>query len=445
VTVGVRDTGDASIVIRDVAVFSPENLRSEAHQDVLISGNRIQRVTPTGQLKLSDDTYIIEGLGKTLLPGLIDMHGHITTTTGPSWEFALPDPEATLRSYVYAGVTTIFDPSDSSDEAYQRRQQVADGEILGPRVYTTGRIITHPQGHPRALIDQLAPWWIRWYLRPKVGSGVASEEEAIAEVDERADAGADAIKIVVDKIPLDAPTLQQDLTRIVVEHARKRGLRTVAHIGTTEDAIAAAKAGVALWVHGVYKESIPDDKVAELVNFGIPMVTTSEVFDRYGRAAEGPIQTTRLENEIVAADVLESFFPIPDDFDAGPLISWLELMRQTRDTRRDNVRRLHAAGMTILAGSDVQSGVFPGASLHRELGNLVAAGLTPAEAIRAATLAPARFLTGSKKPGFGSISAGKRADLLLVNGDPTLDINTLADIQEVILNGRLLNRQAVEN
>ena len=68
--------------------------------------------------------------------------------------------------------------------------------------------------------------------------------------------------------------------------------------------------------------------------------------------------------------VLQSFFPIPEDFDPGPLTSWVELMQATRAICLDNVSRLHAAGMTVLAGSDVQSGVFPGASLHRELENL---------------------------------------------------------------------------
>ena len=101
-------------------------------------------------------------------------------------------------------------------------------------------------------------------------------------------------------------------------------------------------------------------------------------------------------------------------------------MRRERASNSDNVRRLHAAGVTILAGSDPQNGVFPGAAMHRELALLVAAGLTPAEAIRAATLLPARFLTQSETPEFGEIAVGRRADLLLVDGDPTADLEALA-------------------
>jgi hypothetical protein len=153
-----------------------------------------------------------------------------------------------------------------------------------------------------------------------------------------------------------------------VDQATSHGLFTVAHIGTTQDAIDAGQAGVALWVHGVYKEPIPEDQVAILAGFGIPMVTTSEVFDRYGRSTVGPIVPTKLERETVPQSVLDSFYPVPTDFDVGTLRGWIDLMQTTTSVRRENMRRMHEAGVTILAGSDVQSGVFPGAQQPRRGG-----------------------------------------------------------------------------
>ena len=444
VTVVPRAIEEDSILIQNVSVFDSESLQLQSNMDVLITGDRITSLAPTGGA-VPGNALVISGEGATLVPGLVDMHGHLTTTTGPTWEFSLPDPEANLLGYAYAGVTTIFDPNDTSDEAYSRRERVQRGELIGPRIFTTGRMLTHDEGHPRSLVRQLAPWWIRWYLTPKIATAVNSEQDAIDEVNKRADAGADAIKLVVDSIPLDAPELEAGLVAAISAQAGKRGLRTVAHIGTTEDAITAAENGVSLWVHGVYKERIPDDKIAQLVSYGIPMVPTSEVFDRYGRAGQGPIEVTPLERDIVYQPVLESFYPLPDDFDLGPLESWQVLMQNTRQARLDNVRRLHAAGMTILAGSDMQSGVFPGASLHREMVTLVNAGMTPAEVIHSATLASARWLTSDADPDFGLIAAGKHADLLLVEGDPTEDIHALANIREVILRGALLDRQPVVN
>ncbi len=253
---------------------------------------------------------------------------------------------------------------------------------------------------------------------------------------------------MIDSIPLDAARMSRATATAVVERARRHGLRTVAHVGTTEDAIDAAEAGIALWVHGVYKEPLRDEDVERLVGYGIPMVTTSEVFDAYGRTYEGaalgtPPARTRLERESVTPEELEAHFPIPEDFDMGPLEDWVELMAETDDVRLTNVGRLHAAGMTILAGSDTQSNVFPGAGLHRELRNLVVSGLTPAEAIRAATLDPARWLTRREDPPFGVIAVGKRADLLLVEGDPTEEIANLERIRAVVLAGEPIVRTSV--
>jgi imidazolonepropionase-like amidohydrolase len=431
------------IVIQNVSVFDADSLEVSSGMDVVMRDGEIVGVLPTGKLPETMGALIISGEGATLVPGLIDMHGHVNTATGPSWQFALPDPEANLRAYVYAGVTTVFDPSDASGEAFSRRERVASGELIGPRIYSTGMSITCSGGHPRALIQMLAPSWISWYLVPRAASTVDTEAEAFEEVNRLADAGADAIKIVIDAIPLDAQRMPRKIAAAIAAQAKFRGLRTVAHIGTTEDAIDAAEAGVALWVHGVYKERIPDDKIAVLAGYGIPMVTTSEVFDRWGRSRRGPIDPTRLERETVAREVFDAFANPPEDFDVGGFTSWLDLVASTRDVRLDNVRRMHEAGVTILAGSDVQSGVFPGASLHRELAILVDAGFTPAEAIRAATLDPARFLANGGEPDSGIIKVGKRADLLLVNGDPTRDISALADIREVFLQGVPIHRTAV--
>jgi len=415
VSVSVKHIDSSTIVIQNVSVFDSRSLQTKSNMDVAISGDKIVSVTAHNEQAKWPHAHFISGKGATLVPGLIDMHGHITNSIRPTWEFALPNPDANLLAYVYSGVTTVFDPSDGSGDAYSRRAQVANGQLLGPQIFTTGLMLTSPDGHPRSLVKRLVPWWIRWYVINKAGTAIGNKEDAIAVVNKRADAGADAVKIAVDSIPLEGEQLSDELISTIVSHAKQKGLRTVAHIGTTEDAVRAANAGAALWVHGVYKESIPNNMIAQLTRYNIPMVSTSEVFDRYGRTADGPIKPTKLEIETVAKSVLDSFYPIPDDFDVGPLESWVELMAKTSDIRLDNVRRLHQAGMTILAGSDVQSGVFPGASLHRELVTLVRAGLTPAQAIRAATFYPARFLANGKEPNMGVIEVGKRAKIIRPN------------------------------
>jgi imidazolonepropionase-like amidohydrolase len=432
-----------AVVLRDVRILDVRTGRLGGRSDVRLEGDRIAAIAKPGGVELAG-AVVVEGGGASLLPGLVDMHGHIATPTGPAWEFTSPPtPELNLRAYVYAGVTTVFDPGDGSGDAFDRRKRVGSGALIGPQIFTVGPILTAPSSHPIAMIEELLPGWLAWIVARGVAIPLEDDAAARAVVEELAEEGADGIKIVVDRIPLESRRLSLERARAVVEAGRAQGLRTVAHIGTTEDALDAGRAGVALWVHGVYKERIPDERIAELAAYGIPMVTTSEVFDSYGRIRFGPLERTRLERETVPKEKLDSFHPIPEAFDAGPLEGWIVLMQETREVRLDNVRRLHDAGVTILTGSDVQSNVFPGASLHRELHTLVQAGLTPAEALRAATLHPAQWISQEDDPPFGVIGVGKRADLILVEGDPTSDVGVLEEIRAVILAGVPVDRVPV--
>ncbi len=432
------DPRPESVLIRNVHVLDVMSGSRGEPVDVRIEGDRITAIGPGASVAVagSPAPSVIEGAGATLVPGLVDMHGHVDARTRPVWQLtASATPEANLEAYVYAGVTTVFDPGDGSGEAFERRARVEAGELIGPRIVTVGPILTAPSSHPLAMVEELLPRWLAWLVARGLAIPLPDDDAVREHVDRLAHDGADAIKIVIDRIPLDAPRMSRERARAVVERASRHGLRTVAHIGTTEDALDAGHAGVALWVHGVYKERIPEARIAELAGFGIPMVATTEVFDAYGRLRSGPPMRTKLERETVLPEVLDSFHPIPEDFDPGPLESWVALMEETREIRRQNVARLHAAGVTILAGSDVQSGVFPGAALHRELHHLVAAGLSPIEAIRAATILPARFLRERDDPDFGVIGVHNRADLILVEGDPTRDIAALAELRAVILGG----------
>jgi imidazolonepropionase-like amidohydrolase len=434
-----------AIWIASVSVLDVKTGRLDAGRDVLIANGRIAAIQPAGGVAAPPGALVISGDGATLVPGLVDMHGHVYANSNPIWVGGLPDPERNLRTYLYSGVTTVFDPGDNSRDAFTRRARVARGELIGPHIYTAGPIHTAPDGHPIALVREFAPAWIAWYVAPRVAVGLDSVEDANEAVDDVAKHEPDAVKIVIDEIPLRAPVMKPEVARAIVERARGYGLRTVAHVGTTQNAIAAGDAGVALWVHGVYKERIPDTQLQRLARYGIPMVATIEVFDSYARLRRSPRAATRLERETVPKEILDAFYPAPNDFSAGSLTSWQDLNESAMAARVENVKRLHEAGVTILAGSDTQSGVFAGPGLHRELANLVRAGFTPAEAIRAATFDPARFITKSDQPDFGSVEVGSHADLLLVDGDPTADLNALASIRLLLLDGVPIERTPVAN
>jgi imidazolonepropionase-like amidohydrolase len=445
VSVAPTSPRPSAVWIADVAVLDVVKGELASARDVLVANGRIAAITRAGASAPPAGALVLSGNGATLVPGLVDMHGHVYADTHPVWNIGVPDPEANLRAYLYSGITTIFDPGDYSSDAFERRARVAHGELVGPHVYTVGPIHTAPEGHPASLARAFTPWWISWYLAPRVAVAVDSVEEANEAIDRVAEQHPDAVKIVIDEIPLGVPRMRPEVARAIVDRAHANGLRTVAHIGTTRDAIIAAESGVAMWMHGVYKDRIPDAEIPVLAGYHIPMVATIEVFDNYARMTAGPRESTALERETVPAALLDSFYPPPEGFSAGPLTSWQELNEQAVPFRTENVQRLHAAGVAIFAGSDTQSGVFPGPGLHRELAKLARAGLTPIEVIRAATIGPARFLADRDEPDWGNVAVGQRADLLLVEGDPTRDVAALSAIRAVLLDGVPIARTPVEN
>ena len=447
-----RPVGAAdALLIRGVGVLDVVGGRIEPNRDVLIRGEQIAAIGLGGKIEAPAGAEVIDGSGQTLLPGLIDSHGHVTANQNPSWKGLAIDVPANLQAYLYCGVTTVLDPGTGLHDLAEVREATRSGALLGPRIYGAGRFITAPGGHPVKIVETATPWGFGWYVRrfvvPDLAHQVASEEEARAAVAAEAEVRPDFIKLIVDRIPQDGPRIDNAALIAAVEEARARDLRTVAHIGSTADAIDSGAAGIDAWVHGVYTEPLPDDAAPKLAAFGIPMVPTLAVWESYATVGDGARAPSALEQETVAAEVLDAYNDPPEGSTSlaevfGP---WLSMMARNREDRvwGSNLKRLHAAGVVIFAGSDAQSGVFPGPGLHRELLLLRAAGLDEAEVLRAATLYPARFLARSDDPEFGVVALGKRADLLLVDGNPLQDLSAVSAIRDVILGGVRLTRTPI--
>lgn len=431
----------SSILIRDVAVLDVEAGRVIPDRDVLIRGEFISEIGPADSLAGPPDAELIDGSGLTLLPGLVDTHTHVLSAVTVPWKPAAADPERNLESFLYSGVTTVFDTGSANDSIFELRDRVDQGEIAGPRIYAVGKTITAPDGHPVKMVESLAPWWIAWYIAPRIAYQIDSPESARAAVLANRDAGADFIKVVVDTLPGNAKLIDEDVLTALVEIAHENELRVVAHIGSTADALMAGRAGVDLYIHGVYMDRIPDEDVDTIAGFGIPMVPTIVVFDNAADISNKPFEPTRLEREVGPSWIFEAYNEDLGEAKVGPVMTdWLAHLREVRPDWDDNVSRLHRAGVAMITGSDFQPGLFPGPSLHRELDLLHKAGVPAVDVLRAATLHPARFLSGSDDPDFGSVQPGKRADLVLVGGDPIANLSAVHDVQDVIVGGVRLNR-----
>lgn len=430
----------AALVIRNVHVFdAPQAALLEGLHDVLVRDGRIADVAAADGALAAP--AVIDGKGGTLLPGLIDVHVHTSGAAAPLWQRVFPDAEDTLRTFLYAGVTTVLDAGGLTPAVFRLRESVREGRVLGPHLYAAGPMFTTPGGHPVGFFRRVLPWWLSWYVIPRFTREVATPAAASEAVAALLPEHPDVLKIAVDEIPGFEPRLPTDVLTALVAAAHAGHVRAVAHIGHSVDALDAVHAGIDALLHDVYAEDISSEAVAAVAAAHVPVAATIAIWDAVETSTSARTTFLPLEREVGSPDVLAALASVPASFDPRPFEPFAQTMRSAHLARRNNVARLRAAGVTILAGSDSPaSGLFAGVALHLELGKLVEAGMTPGEALRAATVDNARFLAGPEAD-FGEIAPGKRADLLLVDGDPVSTIGDTMRIVAVVLDGVPLDRR----
>lgn len=395
---------DAPILIRGANLF--DGARSLGVRDVLISNGRIERLGT--RLSAPSSATIVDGTGKTLLPGFIDAHTHT---------FADVLPQA-----LAFGVTTQLEMfTDIGLAAGLRADQRAGKANARSDIFSAGTLVTSPKGHGTQF-GMIIPT-------------ISSPDSAQSFVDARLAEGSDFIKIVYDdgsayalrRATIDKPTLSA-----VIGATHKRGKLAVVHIGSARGARDAIESGADGLVHiHADPDSLPG--FAALVKrrgaFVIPTLTVTM-----------SVTGTSASTGLVSDPRVDSLLNLND----------LTQLKQTFPTRPNSrvryafaeaaVKELHAAGVPILAGSDTPNpGTTHGASIHTELELLVKAGLTPAEALASATGVPARAF---KLDDRGRIAAGRRADMLLIEGDPTVDITATRRIAGIWKAGVRFDRGA---
>ncbi|MEA2601572.1 MAG: hypothetical protein QOF89_2564 [Acidobacteriota bacterium] len=390
---GIAEAAEAAkpIAITHVRIFDGSRVIPDG--TVVLEGRMIRAVGP--KVAVPAGAQVIDGSGDTLLPGLIDGHTH-------TWGDVL------TRAAIF-GVTTELDMFTNPQFAQgQREEQAKTGAPGRADLLSAGYLATAPGGHGTE------------YGMPV--PTLTKPEEAQAWVDARVAEGSDYIKIVSEDAKLygrTIPTLDKATIAALVQAAHKRGKLAVVHISTETAAKEALEAGADGLVH-IFTDRAPDADFSALAAkhkaFVTPTLTVVESTTGVASGRALP-DDSRLSPYLTADEVanLRKSFPKHGE--------------QRFQNALDAVRQLKAAGVPILAGTDAPNpGTAHGPSIHRELELLVQAGLSPAEALAAATSVPAKTF-GLKDR--GRIAPGLRADLVLVKGDPTKDITASRDIQKV--------------
>lgn len=389
----------AETLIRNVTVFDGQ--RTIRRQSVLIRGNRI--LTTDFKGKVGPSTRIVDGNGKTLLPGLIDAHVHAFQSQ--------EDP-------LLFGVTTqldMFSPPEATKAV--RARMAAHDNAREADLYSSGYLATVPKGHGTE------------YGLPV--PTLTTPGEAEAWVAARIAEGSDYIKIVIEPgstFGQKWPTLDAATVKALVTAAHKRGKLAVVHIQSMDAAVEAIDAGADGLAH-LFADKDGGAAFAALAKrHGIFVVPTYVVFEGFaGRAGTA----TLLDKPALAGLLPKATVSGLQQSLGNDRTAKLDAMEAA------NITALANAGVPILAGTDAGNpATWYGLSMHRELDLLVKAGLTPAQALTAATSAPARAFRLADR---GRIAAGLKADLLLVDGDPTVDIAAVHDIAEIWKDGRSAN------
>ncbi len=405
---------DKITAITDVNVIPMDRNRVMSHQTVLVRNGRISEIGAFGKVIVPRNAIIVEGSGKFLVPGLADMHTHVFANA----EYLL---------YVAQGVTTIRNmwgfPSDLG-----WRTKIANGEKLGPTIYTAGNIFDGDPPHLRGMTVIVDP---------------ADADKAVKV---QKDGGYDFIKVYTGlKVPAyDA----------IVDAAAKHDMRVVGHVPTAvglEHVLAKKQASIEHLMG--YPEAARDADAPS------PATWTSDldakkvrVLARETQAAgvwNCPTLVVNMKLELSPNEV-EAFFKSPEFQLVPPTLKRMSpaptqddkpiepgLRSQRENNRNEIVKALRDAGARLLLGTDTGNPyLVPGVSAHEELALLVNAGLSPYEALRTGTSDAAEFLGALND--FGTIAVGKRADMILLDANPLKNIASINLISGVMVRGRWL-------
>jgi imidazolonepropionase-like amidohydrolase len=377
-----------------------------AHPILVIEGDTLRAVgTSADPPELPAGAAEVDLGDLTLLPGLIDLHTHLTYDP----RHLLPDlgdhpytPAAThalvgaasARATLEAGITTVRDLGACCFADVTLGRAIEQGIVPGPRVFASGYVLTIQGGG----CDQTL-------AEPRVFDGgpeqgtVASPEEIVRAVRHQVRYGARVIKACVDRNQFTEGEI-----RVMAEEAHRRGVKLATHVNEIESVRAAVLGGADTIEHVSH---LDDELIAEMLERGTVLVATIHVSTSY-------------------------------DFDKLPERVRETVRRELEENQpkwRESLRRAIAAGVSIGFGSD--TGEIPHGENAKELTALVAHGMTPADAIRSATVVGAEVLGVDDR---GVIEAGKLADLIGVAGDPLADVSLLEDVQWVMKGGEVVNR-----
>ncbi|MBS0361178.1 MAG: amidohydrolase family protein [Proteobacteria bacterium] len=407
----------ASYAIEHVTLIDGLGHAPQRDMTVEVDGDKIVAVTPSALAKPKGKA--IDGRGKYLMPGLMDVHIHLHGGVDNKTDTA-ESRTAALASYLYSGVTTIYDAGNQVENILPLRAAERAGKILSPRIFCTGNLITYPGSHGTGMAVNVQDFEKD---KDKLDKHIAEQQP-------------DVVKLTLEEEGWGArpmiTLMPEQLLRDVIRYYNLHGIRTTIHVSSELRAEEAIFAGTDSLAHPVIQGPVSDSFVKLMAAKKTPFASTLTIGENYSRLAEHP---EYLDQPLYAA----SFSPadrqtlktkVRAEYQARMWTAWMKPMTPVAE---ENIRKVWAAGGVVAAGTDQSSGP----ALQRELELLVASGIKPFDVLTIATHNGAVLL--GKADTLGSVEPGKLADLLLLNADPTASIENVKNIAFVMKGGEIID------
>jgi imidazolonepropionase-like amidohydrolase len=413
--------GKGIVILTGAIVIDGTGNAPKPNAAVIVNAHKIVDVI-TDYSKYDDYYYsshnanVLNLTGKYIIPGLFDMHAHIAGVSKNSYNQT--ESENMLKMLSAYGITTIRNPGGPTDQSVALKQNVTNGKIKGPRIFTAGRLINDPR-----------------IPIPFVEKQVKTEQEVRQEVRLQAAAGVDYVKLYVGLMP--------NLVRAAIDEAHHNGLKVIGHLYLTSWTDA-ANLGIDALTHGIPVSPylLPKDKQRTFIENGLGpfdhflwlSLVNLDSSNNNGESTEINEMIKSLVTHRVPIDPTLDIYEAMLKDDKKDQYLWPKVLRLTK--------MIYKNGVEILSGTDIPNfGLLPGRSLHHELELLVAAGINPLDVIKIATRNGADALGILNK--VGTIENGKEADMIVLAANPIDNISNTKKIEAIINDGKLVNRQKI--
>jgi len=435
-----------AFLIRDARIFTGDGKTIESGSVLVRDGKIAEIYEGTEPDAETLKAELVEGAGKTLLPGLIDVHVHLTPLGGISPDSGDYQPSKSMpraaAALLYSGVTAARSAGDPAEGVLKLRSEIGSGAKLGAQLFVCGPLFTADPARGTEFLE-IVPGKVGIGLLPQLVRTPKTPEDARREVHGLKKAGVDGVAAMLEDgwgEGAVSDRLDLLLARSVAEEARAQHLPVAIHTGSAVDVADAVEIGATSIEGGSWRDALPGTLLDRMAKQGVyydPMLSVAEAYGRYyGGKSEG-LSNSLVEQAVAPGVLAATRALVGSGKSTDP--SKAAQFEQALVQARSNLLSVWAAGIPLVMGTDAGYPlVFHGPSLHRELQLWVQAGIPAAVALEAATGNAAKLLGAGNR--IGSIRKGLDADFLLVDGNPLEDIMATERISLIVFKGERLRR-----